>query len=86
MLMIRYDSFSEATIVPFCWSKAEASGSAADGADAEDTRRRWGVQCEEPVHRWTGAAAATDVRLYRGQLRYEWVAPVTGRRMDRPDG
>ena len=66
MNMIRYDSFSEATIVPFCWSGAETSGSAAGDVDAEDTRRRWGIRCEEPSRKWTGTAAATDVRLCRG--------------------
>ena len=66
MHMIRYDSFTEATIVPFCWSEAEAPGSATGGADADDTRRRWGVQCEEPLRRLPGTAPATDVRLSRG--------------------
>ena len=65
MHMIRYDSFSEATIVPFCWSKAETSGSADGDVDAEDTRRRWGIQCEEPLRRLPGTAPATDVRLCR---------------------
>lgn len=83
MHMIRYDSFTEATIVPFCWSKAEAPGSATGGADAEDTRRRWGIQCEEPLRRLPETAPATDVRLCRGQSHYEWVVPVTGRRMGR---